>query len=90
MSLKRLAVLSSSGMRRWLERARRLLSNNRAERLGISVVETITDINTDTDMATPISLKSWPTGSFSKITGTNTTTVVSAEPRIGAQTCLAP
>ena len=46
----------------------------------------ITDINTDTEIAIPISLNNWPIGKSKSKIGINTTTVVSAEPSIGAQT----
>ena len=46
----------------------------------------ITDINTDTEIAIPISLNNCPIGKSRSKIGINTTTVVSAEPSIGAQT----
>ena len=46
----------------------------------------ITDINTDTEIAIPISLNNCPIGKSKSKIGINTTTVVSAEPSIGAQT----
>ena len=50
----------------------------------------MTEIKTETEIAIPISLNSCPIGKSSKRIGINTTTVVSAEPSIGAQTCLEP
>ena len=57
---------------------------------GINVIEIITEIKTDTEIAMPISLNNCPTGKSSNKIGMNTTTVVSAEPSIGAQTCFEP
>ena len=58
--------------------------------LGINVIEIKTDINTDTEIAMPISLNNCPTGKSNNKIGINTTTVVSAEPSIGAHTCFEP
>ena len=56
----------------------------------MTVADTSTEIKTATEIAMPISRNSWPIGKSSRITGIKTITVVSAEPSIGAQTCLAP
>ena len=66
------------------------LSSNLDATVGINVIEIITEINTDTEIAMPISLNNCPTGKSNNKIGMNTTTVVNAEPRIGAQTCLEP
>ena len=58
--------------------------------VGIKVTEIKTEIKTETDIAIPISLNNWPIGRSSNKIGIKTTTVVSAEPRMGAQTCLEP
>ena len=57
---------------------------------GINVIEIITEIKTDTEIAIPISLNNCPTGKSINNIGINTTTVVRADPSIGAQTCLEP
>ena len=54
--------------------------------VGINVTEMTTDINTDTEIAIPISLNNCPIGKSKSKIGINTTTVVSADPSIGAQT----
>ena len=66
------------------------LSNILDATVGINVIEIITEIKTDTEIAIPMSLNSCPTGKSNNRIGINTTTVVSAEPSIGAQTCLEP
>ena len=45
---------------------------------------------TDTEIATAMSRKSWPTSRSIARIGTNTSTVVSAETRMAPQTWLAP
>ena len=66
------------------------LSNNLEAIVGISVTEIKTEIKTDTEMAIPISRNNCPIGNCISKIGIKTTTVVRAEPRIGAHTCLAP
>ena len=66
------------------------LSNILDATVSINVIEIITEINTDTEIAMPMSLNNCPTGKSSNKIGINTTTVVRAEPNIGAQTCFEP
>ncbi len=61
-----------------------------AATVGIKVTEIKTEINTDTEIAIPISLNNCPIGRSNSKIGMNTTTVVKAEPSIGAHTCLEP
>ena len=64
--------------------------NTLAARVGINVTEINTEIKTETDIAIPISLNNCPIGRSSNKIGIKTTTVVRAEPRIGAHTCREP
>ena len=52
--------------------------------------DTKTEIITETDIATAISLNNCPIGRSTIKTGIKTTTVVRAEPKIGFHTCNAP
>ena len=61
-----------------------------AATVGIKVTEIKTEIKTETDIAIPISLNNCPIGRLSNKIGIKTTTVVRAEPRIGAHTCREP
>ena len=57
-----------------------------ADTVGINVIEINTEIRTETEIAIPISLNNCPIGKSNNKIGINTTTVVRADPNIGAQT----
>ena len=62
----------------------------RLESAGISVTETSSDSSTDTEIATAISRKSWPTSRSMIRIGMNTITVVSADTSTAGQIWAVP
>ena len=56
----------------------------------VEIHSLVRQIRTDTEIAIPISRNNCPTGRSSISTGTNTMTVVRADPKIGDHTCRAP
>ena len=67
-----------------------LFSREKLAIVGINVKDTKTEMITETDIATAISLNNCPIGRSIIRIGIKTTTVVRAEPKIGFQTCNAP
>ena len=65
-------------------------SKTHFESAGITVIATTRDSRTETEIATAMSRKSWPTSSSITRIGMKTMTVVSAETRTAPQTSLAP
>ena len=87
-------ALASGSMIGILKRLYDFSSSPRANivlaRTGITVTETMSDNNTDTEMATAISRNNCPACSCKINRGANTATVVKADAKMAPQTCDAP